>query len=529
MSQGIFANILNILLLILGAMALWAFAFGGFTLRVSGLEIDVNGFQRLILLIAVLFIIKLLISGGKERLFQAGEQISTIFESEKKTAIIIAGFAIVFVWVKISQYLSFNIHALDFSDFDYAISNTLKGDFMATPFWEQNYFGVHFVPILLFIVPFYALHDGPYVLLIMQAAIVAIGAYPFYKLCRHYFKEPFVAGLLMIAYLNYSYLIRGLIYDFHWEMIIPALFFFIFYYFEKKDYLKYFIFLFLALMAKEDVPLYTFFIGLYLLAVRKEWKPGIATMVLSAVWFVVAISIIKHINHGDLGYAGRWQAYGSNFVEIGFYFVSHPAELMRILFRPDIWLKLLHPLAFLPLLSPAVFLLALPSYFINVSSSLGGQASLSYYYSAPIIPFLFIAAALGIKRLYAWSNGSNKVLWAASMLLLLLSLNNSNLKTQKITDHHIIGYDAVSVVPEAASVIAQVDIMPHLPKRKEIRMLNFDSPRTDAEYILFDKTGNLWPLKPAEYEEVFRFYANSPEHSVLFEKDGYYIFRKAGI
>jgi uncharacterized membrane protein len=503
----------------------WIIVFGGFEIQIGDLTLKAHRPRIPSLLLVFFYVLKLFLQGGKSKIKEFQQKIEALLQSDYAIWYILGIFALLYSWSKISQYLSFHIHAVDFSVFDYAISNTLHGRFMYAPFLNTNLFSIHFAPILLLIVPLYLLHDGPFILLILQALIVVLGALPFYKLCRELFPEPFVAPLLTIAYLNYPFLIKGLEYDFHWEMAIPWFIFTAFCYLVKLDTPKYFLFVILALMTKEDVAIYTFALGAYLCVFQRRWKVGIPTMVLSAVWFVAAIQVISALSGGQLVYLGRWHRYGSTPFEIAAYALLHPLELFKEIVRPGLLAKLLLPLIFLPLLKPSLLLLAIPPYIVNATSSYEVQSKLYVYYAAPIIPFLFIAMVYGLKNLTTWfATKREALLW--TVCLLLVVLNFGQFKSFAITPHHRIGYEVLKQIPREASVAAQVDLVPHLPKRQRIYMLDQTSRNLDVEYVVFDKKGNKWPMSVSEYEELFSSFSNNKKYRLIFEKDGYALFRR---
>jgi uncharacterized membrane protein len=88
----------------------------------------------------------------------------------------------IFIWIKFSQHYTFRTGAFDLSMYDYALSNTLKGNFMYTPWLGRSYFSEHFAPILLLLLPFYWVHDRATTLVVIQALITVLAAIPLYKL-----------------------------------------------------------------------------------------------------------------------------------------------------------------------------------------------------------------------------------------------------------------------------------------------------------------------------------------------------------
>lgn len=523
--RSIIEKTLMFFVILLGGVIFWIIVVGGFEIRIGDLTLRAHRIQCSALLAVSFYALRLFVQGGKSGVKEFQQKIEGFLQSDYTIWYILGIFFLLYSWTKISQYLSFGIHAVDFSEFDYAISNTLHGRFMYTPFLNTNYFSIHFAPILLLIVPLYLFHDGPFILLILQAMIIVLGALPFYKLCRELFPESFVAPLLTVAYLNYPFLIKGLEYDFHSEMAIPWFIIGAFYYLVKLDLPKYFLFIILALMTKEDVAIYTFVLGAYVCVFQRKWDVGISTMVLSAAWFVAAIQVISALlGGGQLVYQGRWSIYGATLSEMMAYVFLHPLELFKTIVRPDLLANLLLPLFFLPLLKPSLFLLAIPPYIINVTSNFDVQSKLGLYYAAPLIPFFFITMVYGLQNLSTrFAAKRETLLW--TVCLLLVVLNFGRFRSFEITPHHLIGYEALKQIPQEASVAAQVDIVPHLPKRQRISMLDKTSRDLEVMYVVFDKKGNTWPMSGSEYEGLFSSFSENKKYRLIFEKDGYAIFR----
>ena len=202
--------------------------------------------------------------------------------------VLIAGWIAGFAVLRVIQHLTLNTNALDLSLYDYGIANTLNGAFMQTFYGNPHLFGNHFSPILLLLVPFYWVHNGPMTLLLFQVAIVGCSAVPFYFIAKWKFDDSRVALLLTASYLLYRKLTMGLMYDFHIEMMEPLLIFSAFFFAVQKRWHWYFIFIILAMACKEDVSLYLVPLGLFLVFRLQLKRAGWATVGLSAIWFAAA-------------------------------------------------------------------------------------------------------------------------------------------------------------------------------------------------------------------------------------------------
>ena len=101
---------------------------------------------------------------------------------------LILTFAVTFSYISIQQHRTYNTNALDIGNVDQALWNTAQGCFLCfslmTP--VESRLALHVEPILLLFVPFYWLNLGsPELLLIAQATIVALGAWPLYQITNY--------------------------------------------------------------------------------------------------------------------------------------------------------------------------------------------------------------------------------------------------------------------------------------------------------------------------------------------------------
>ena len=91
----------------------------------------------------------------------------------------------------------------------------------------------------------------------------------------------------------------------------------------------------------------------------------------------------------------KWDALHAHSGSFGWYLATlFNGETARYL------LSLLAPLAFLPLLAPGTFALALPGILINILSAKPFMITLDYHYTYAVNPFLIAGAVEGAARLW---------------------------------------------------------------------------------------------------------------------------------
>lgn len=451
---------------------------------------------------------------------------------------VLTGVAVIlFAYLRVIQHWTLNTNALDLSLYDYGIANTLNGDFMRTFQGHRHLFGYHFSLILLLPVPLYWLHDGPMTLLLLQAVMVGCSAIPFYFIAKWKFDDSRAALLLTAGYLLYRKLTMGLMYDFHMEMMEPLFIFSAFYFAVQKRWPWYFVFIFLAMACKEDVALYLIPLGLFLVFRLQLKRAGWATVGLGVIWFVtVAGWLVPYFSASSQPFyfqEGFYSKLGSGLGEVALAVFTHPGVVLEELFHPLSLRAVFNTFGavlFLPLFDPASCLLTVAPLFVNLVSENTMQKSLSIYYSAPVIPFLFISMVYGLHRVHTkWLKGDPRRLVQVCVALLVVSIANSALWNYlsppklKITRHHELAQEMARSIPPEVSVSAQGSLIPHIVRRKAIYM--FPVHRNQAEYVALDTKGNFFPLSEQEYEIELSHLKLQERYDVIYQEDGVLLFQ----
>jgi len=499
---------------------------GGLEIKIGNLEITVHHLKTPFCFLLSLLLLKFWIDKktGEQGIIKRAET----FLEQKHGIFAFAFLAFIsFIWIKVSQHYSFRTGAFDLSMYDYALSNTIKGKFMYTPWLGRNFFSEHFSPILLLLVPFYFIYDGPIVLVVTQAVITVLSAFPLYILAKEKLNQPITALCISVAYLTYHYLVSGLMFDFHMEIFELLFIFSAFLFLHRNKPGKYFIFLILALACKEDVPLYMFGLGIYAWLIEKKKKIGLATMLICIVWAFVAWKIVIPMSYPDgprvSHFLARWSKFGQTYSQIAWGLLTHPSELFGAVFFTN-FKNLLLPLGFTPIASPALLSLSIPPMLINVTSENPMMRNLDAHYALPIIPFVFIAAIFGINNICKMlPQKRNIILTIFSLYILAMNLGGLKGKGTLFTTHDMVGHKLIASLPDTASIAAQTSIIPHLRHSQNIQML----PKgLNSDYIFFDTKRFIWPMTDEEYNALINSFINNPDYMLLSGQEGFYLFKK---
>jgi len=258
---------------------------------------------------------------------------------------------------------------------------------------------IHNDILLAFLAPFYFIFSGPATLLVIQTVVLASGALAIFKIGQIVFskiKEKELLSLVFsLAYLFYPPMQKANVFDFHAVTLSTAFLLWMFYFFLKNKFYLSFLFFFLSIFTKEQLPLTTGFFGAFIIYngwKNKETKKirfGIIIAVLSFIWFVLSMSVIIPYFRGSQHFA------------LDYYTdLKNPFNVFKYVFRIRTWqyfFLLLGPISFLSLLSPIYLFIALPEFGINILSRSVNMTNIYYHYTSVITPFIFISAIYGTR------------------------------------------------------------------------------------------------------------------------------------
>ncbi len=329
---------------------------------------------------------------------------------------VIAGaalFAAIYALLSWLKYRAYMDARFDLGNMVQAVYNTAHGRFLEGTTGElkprqMSRLGAHVDPILaLFALP-WLVWPSPVMLLVLQAVIIATGAWPAYRLGTRVTRDPRAGALLAGAYLLYPALGFLVLNEFHPVALATPLLLWAFLYIEESRWLWALPFLVLAAACKETVPLALGTMGVYFAIRKRSWRPLIMTAAAAAYFAVAVWVIIPHYNGDQSAFIARYGDYGQGAGAVIRTALTHPGQTVADLAAPgnlDYWRKLLWPLGFTSLLSPLTMLIAAPELLLNALSATIFQRRIEFHYTALEIPFLLAAAVLGVMRLWRWLGG----------------------------------------------------------------------------------------------------------------------------
>ncbi|MDD5165809.1 MAG: DUF2079 domain-containing protein [Candidatus Omnitrophica bacterium] len=451
--------------------------------------------------------------------------------------------------LSIARHLSFSSGSSDLGIFDQAIWNTAQGNILFSSLKGNiNLLGDHFEPVLLVIAPLYKIWPSVSVLLILQSFLLAFAILPLYLIANKILKARFLIFAFIISYIL-SEPMRGVgLSDFHPECFIIPLLFWVYYFLLEKKNLWLFFIVSLLLLCKEDVSFLIIAFGIFTLFFQKRFKTGSALCAIGiAAWVLETKFIIPYFNpSGTYPYMDRFP-FGLTYVENLKVVSENPLLLVNLFFQKTkiiYCLKLLGPVVFLPLLSPAHYILiAIPLFknLLPVNVNFSGFYDITSHYTAGIIPFIYIGAIYGAGWLAKKLHLRKASLFIGGFVLLSSLFFYGKTDGHQLAkfikgiknNHSIEKLSYFQLVPGEASVATNFNLVPHLSHRKYIfEWSPYSQASKISEYLVIDMNllGYLSPSDTANIALYFAEIKNIGYRKVFSTLDDkFLIFHNPGI
>jgi len=510
-------------------------------------------------------------------------------------------YALVFGTLAARAYPAHETGAFDLGVYDQPLWNAAQGRGLSltlVPHLGPTRFGIHVEPILFLVIPVYRfITDDPRVLLWLQAIVIAMSGLPLYGLARRRLASDWAGLTIVVAYLLLPALESVNLFDFHAVGLAPTLLLSALYFLDRtlltpdnprglwtgatkypNDYQvpgrKSYrfgrlgvrsqtlygglsgLFFLLALSTKEDVSLHVFMIGLYVLILRRRWRPGLALIIVGLAWFLVAFYLIipsSRPTGAGSAYVGFFDSLGDTPLEIALSPIRAPEKVFGLLATPQnirAMTMLTLPLAFLPLVGLPIFILAAPSLAITLLSSNPLMQQLeTYHYAAPAIPFVILAAIDGIARLSNLKLSNRQITRrlsptsyslppttvVLSLLVLVISLVYHYYRGYSplarpfhwplVTAHEGQGDELAVSIPGSAPVVAQAELVPLASHRQWIEI--WQGPLDErADYFLWDVSHPAFVNRDGAQEKLLSDIARDPTVGPIVTQDGYILLQR---
>ena len=473
-------------------------------------------------------------------------------------------FVLVFSFLALYQYYTFKLPGGDLATFNQGMHNSLSGYFLESDYSDGHVFAGHFYAIFFLLLPLYYILPFPPTLFLIQIVIVSTAAIPLFYIINFHFKDKTIALLSALSFLLYPSIQYDLLLGFHSVTLAIPVLFWIYYFFLTNK--KYFLIIawFVALTLEETVALTLVFFAMYLLNFKQYKRLGISLLLLSLIWFALAIwIIIPFFLGGDYLFftpdaGGRYSHLGNSLQNIMKNVLTNPLLILYTLATVEKvvnFVLLMTPLLFFPLLGVKEWLIAIPNFFQNYLAK-ANQFRVSLYYDAPLVPLLYISTIASIKRIATspppWLSKNSKLsqsnllksLWLSIFIACLFSTflfgplffspliyspyvppPTNFYSTDQIDssiDHSILLWKVIQSVPKDAYIIGSGHVVDQISSRRYFS--TFPDRFNEAEYVLIDSM-NQYAVGWKDYPEFLDRLNSGVEFELLHSKDGIFLYK----
>jgi len=322
-------------------------------------------------------------------------------------------FVFYFSYFSIKRVYTLNSYYYDLGIMDQVVYNTSRGRFleMTNPTFLKNMsrLAIHFDPILAFFAPFYYFWPKFEILLIDQVLFVGLGGMAIFLLSNLLLKDKKVSFIFALLYFLNFHIARSLLFDFHSITLAIPLLLFSFYFYHRKNYRLYYLFIFLSLLTKEHVGLFLVFLGIFYF-LNSDKKNGFFTFLIGFVSFLLinflVIPYFRQESHFALSYYEPLKSDINRFLLN--LFKNERIDYLKRIFLPFIF----------NFFSPLSFLMVLPEFMINYLSKNSNMRLYYFHYQSLIITALFYGMILGYKKFNSLKNKIIKTFFLATFFLI---------------------------------------------------------------------------------------------------------------
>jgi len=438
-----------------------------------------------------------------------------------------------YLLVSFRLHLSFHTFSHDFSMFDESLWWSHHGRFLYSPVLGRSYLTEHFSPILAALVPLHALIPSPWLLVALNALLLAAAVLPLRSLLDALDLPRATRNLACVVYLASPITTAALDYGFHVESFLPFLVFALYAAHRRGPGWLYAALVVAALAVKEDVGLYLVGMGAFLFVAEKRRLRGALTAAAGAAWVLAVVFLISPKLGGaspEYRFLSRWEHWGQGVSGVLGGMASRPAAVLLALAAPT-YLLFFYRLAFTPFFTRWGWLLVVIPWVLGATSSSRPQATLGLYYGLPLLAFAGLAAARGVGALHGarssprpGSEAGGAVL-APVLAAIALVLNVAHFTILPIPPERGAVLSEIRRIPPRASVQAMPTLYPVLPYGQPKAVLMPGDSLT-AEYVLLRTDTTAWPFSTAQVNALTARVIASGAYLPRFDRGGFRVLMR---
>jgi uncharacterized membrane protein len=404
--------------------------------------------------------------------------------------------------------------------------------------------GAHVDPILAAFAPLWLAWPSPELLLTAQAILIAIGAFPVYRLARRRLGSEGVALAFALAYLLSPAVQWMTLSEFHPVALATPLLLLALMYLDEDRLVAFAVVAGLALLTKEHVGLAIAGMGVwYALSRRPRAGAAIAAVGVAAAVVSIAVVVPYYNDGAPSDFGDRYDELGGSPGGLARTLVTDPVAVVDALAERRDWVyvfQLLLPVLGLCLLAPLLVVAALPELGLNLLSEATTQTSIHFHYSATVLAVVYGGAVIGAGRL-----GRERMVTVATAVVAAALATSFVLGPLAggfglpggeglarglwdVEPHDRVAEDTLEFIPESAAVSASNSLGGHLSERR--RVFSFPIVR-EAEWIAVDETEPSWlddvrPRIEPQFRRRVERLLRDPAWQLVVDGDGVLVFRR---
>jgi uncharacterized membrane protein len=464
-------------------------------------------------------------------------------------------FALIYASISLVNHYLFKTAALDlglYTNALYDYAHFRFNDSLGFKVNPENLLSDHFDLMLMLASPFSWIF-GSYTLLLLQIFSILIGGWGiYYFLKAKGNSDSFAFYGTMFFYLYFS-IYSALSFDYHSKVVAASLLPWFFYFIEKKNILKSILLFFLIIICQESMGLWMGFVTLgavYIWRKEKSVKTLLALSAASFVYFFIITSIVMPaLSETNTFYQFRYSILGKNYWEAFQTIFSEPGKIFHALFfntsgdpmgdyvKSECWLFFLFSGGLLLLFRPIWLFMLIP---IFLQKFLHNQVSMWGVNDQYVIEFAPVVTLGVMDCIKSFTNPTiRKTVMTLSILsgigttVHLMDRTSALIPKSKVRLYQSAHWkseinlqrakEAIALIPKEAILSAQSNIYPHLAWRDKC----YAFPEVkDAEYILFVKGGNPYPINENLYKFLTDSFTQSKAWKIIYNSESINVLRK---
>jgi uncharacterized membrane protein len=304
----------------------------------------------------------------------------------------------------LARFHTFHNETFDLAFYTRILWGLSRGD-LYHPLTDSHVFGLHASWVLFPLAWLGRLIPLIPLMLVVQSVALAGAAIPLARMAARRLRTPFAADVTVLSFLLYPTVLTAATYEFHPSSLALLPLAYTLDAWDRTQWRKGAVALFVAAMCREDVALVASVMGLVLAASkdREQRRWGLAIAALATAYFCgyqFAFAPKYLPQRGSLSL--HFGALGSTPTAIAKSVLLHPIATVHAVASPAKWLylpRLLAPVAFLSLLAPRWLVPALVPVGINFLSQWPTATQVRSHYALLAVPFVFASAIHGAARL----------------------------------------------------------------------------------------------------------------------------------